>query len=70
MHWRKDKKTVQKRGGRLIYVTRNNAGSTNINRTKITRKQKWEEKLTSEISHEKTWTWLRENLSEKLNLFW
>ena len=38
-----------------------------INRTTITRKQKCEEKQfygyfkqqTSEISHEKTWTWLR-----------
>ena len=37
------------------------------NGTKISRKQKWEEKKlyghfkrqTSEISHEKTWTWLR-----------
>ena len=47
-----------------------------INRTKITRKQKWEEKQlygyfkrqTSEISHEKTWTWLRkENLKRERN---
>ena len=38
-----------------------------ISRTEITRKQKWEEKqlygcfkqLTSDISHKKTWMWLR-----------
>ena len=46
---------------------RNNANNTMINRTAITRKQKWEEKQvcgyfkrqTSELSHENTRTWLR-----------
>ena len=37
---------TEKRGGRLITVTRNNTDNMRINRTKITRKQKWEEKLT------------------------
>ena len=58
---------IKKRGGRLITATRNNSDNTSINRTAITRKLKWEEKhlygyfkrQTSEISHEKTWTWLR-----------
>ena len=57
---------IQRRGGRLITVTRNNIDDTRISRT-ITRKQKWEEKqlyrrfkrLTSDISNEKTWTWLK-----------
>ena len=51
----------------LITVTINNTDNTSINRTKITRKQKSKEKQqygqfkrqTSEISREKTWTWLR-----------
>ena len=46
---------------------RNNTNDTKTIGTAITRKQKWEEKqlygrfkrLTSDISHEKTWTWLR-----------
>ena len=57
---------------RLFTDTRNN---TNINRTKISGKQKWEEKQlngnfnrqTSEISHEKTWTWLRKGNHEREN---
>ena len=57
----------EKRGGRLITATRNNTNDTRTSRMTITRKQKWEEKqlygrfkrLTSEIPHEKTWTWLR-----------
>ena len=48
---------------------------TNINRTKINRKQKCEEKqlnghfkqLTSEISHEETWTWLRKGNRKREN---
>ena len=51
----------EKSGGRLITATRNNTDKTRINRTKITRKQKCEEKLlyghfkrqTSDILHEK-----------------
>ena len=50
--------------------------NTSINRTRITRKQKWEEKQlcgyfkrqTSEISHEKTWTWLRKGNLKKESL--
>ena len=55
---------IEKRGGRLITATRKNIVNTRINRTKIPRKQKWEEKqfygrlkrLTIDISHKKTWT--------------
>ena len=58
---------MEKCGGRLNTANRDNTDNTSINRTEITRKQKWEEKqiygcfkrLTSDISHEKTWTWLR-----------
>ena len=58
---------IQKREGRLIPATRNNTNVTRTSGMKITKKQKWEEKqlygrfkrLTSNISHEKTWTWLR-----------
>ncbi len=58
---------IEKRGGKLIAATRNNTSDTKTNGTTITRKQKWEEKqlygrfkrLASDISHEKTWTWLR-----------
>ena len=35
---------IEKCGGRLITTTRNNTDNMRINRTKITRKQKWEEK--------------------------
>ena len=66
---------IQKHGGRLITATRNNTDNTRTNRMTITRKQKWEEKqlcgrfkqLISNISHEKTWTWLRKkNLKTKI----
>ena len=58
---------IKKRGGRLITATRNNTDNTSNKRTKITRKQKWEEKQlyghfhrqTSKISREKSWTWLK-----------
>ena len=58
---------IQKRGGRLITATRNNTNDMGISGTTITRKQKWEVKqlyggfkrLTSDISREKMWTWLR-----------
>ena len=65
---------IQKRGGRLITATRNNTNDAKTNGATITRKQKWEEKqlygnfkgLTSDISHEKMWTWLRKrNLKTK-----
>ena len=63
---------------RLITSTGINTDNTRIDRTEITRKLKWEEKqhyghfkrLTSEISHKKTWTRLRKwNLRKRLNLF-
>ena len=49
---------------RLIMAPGNNTNNTKINRTAITKKQKWKEKQlygyfkrqTSEISHGKTWT--------------
>ena len=57
----------EKRGGIQFTAIRNKTDDTRINRTTITRKQKWEEKqlcgrfkrLTNNISHKKTWTWLR-----------
>ena len=39
----KVKDYIRKCRGRLITASRNNTDNTNINRTKITRKQKWEE---------------------------
>ena len=58
---------IEKRGGRLITATKNNTDDTRTSGTTITRKQQWEEKqlygrfkrLTSDISHDKTWTWQR-----------
>ena len=52
---------IENHGGRLITATRNNTNNMRISRTKITTKQKQEEKqpsghfkrLTSDISHEK-----------------
>ena len=35
---------IKKYSGRLVTVTSNNTDNTSINRTKITRKQRWEEK--------------------------
>ena len=57
---------INKREGRLITAIRNNRDKTDINRAR-TRRQKCEEKQlygyfkrqTNEISHKKTWTWLR-----------
>ena len=56
---------TEKHGG-LITATKNDTDNTKANRS-TNRIQKWEEKqlyvlfkrLISEISHEKTWTWLR-----------
>ena len=58
---------IQKREGGLIRATRNDTENTMDNRITITRKQKWEGKqlygrfkrLINDISHDKTWTWLR-----------
>ena len=57
---------IKKHEGGLITATRNDIDNTMANRMTITGKQKWEEKqlygrfkrLKSNISHEKTWTWL------------
>ena len=58
---------IQKHEGGLITATRNDTDNTMENRMTITRKQKWEGKqlygwfkrLINNISHVKTWTWLR-----------
>ena len=58
---------IQKHDGKLITVIRNDTYNTMDNRMTITRKQKWEGKqlygrfkrLINDISHDKTWTWLR-----------
>ena len=58
---------IEKYEGRLITAIRNNTDNTIDNRMTKTRKQKWEEKqlhvcfkrLIKNISHDKTWTWLR-----------
>ena len=58
---------IQKHGERLIIAIKDNTNDTRTSGTTITRKQKWEEKqlygrfkrLKSDISQEKTWTWLR-----------
>ena len=58
---------TKKRREGLITATRNNTNNMRINKTTITRKQRWKEKqlygsfkrLISNISHEKTWTWQR-----------
>ena len=57
---------IQKHEGGLITVTRHETANT-MNRMTVTRKQKWEGKqlyvrfkrLINNISHDKTWTWLR-----------
>ena len=58
---------IQKHEGGLITATWNDTDNTMNNRMTITRKQKWEGKqlygrfkrLINNISHDKTWTWLR-----------
>ena len=58
---------IEKHEGGLTGDTRNDTDNTMDNRMTITRKQKWEEKqlyrrfkwLINNISHEKTYTWLR-----------
>ena len=64
---RRPENYMKKRGGRLIKATRNNTNNTRITRTKITRKQKSEERQLygyfkqqiNEISSEKNLTWLK-----------
>ena len=58
---------IEKHEGGLNTTIRNNTDNTIDNRMIKTRKQKWEEKqlhrrfkqLINNISHDKTWTWLR-----------
>ena len=58
---------IQKNDGGFITAIRNDTDNTMDNRMTITRKQKWEGKqpygrfkqLINNISHDKTWTWLR-----------
>ena len=58
---------IQKHERGLITSIRNGTDNTIDNRMTITRKQKWKEKklfgrfkrLINNISHDKTWTWLR-----------
>ena len=58
---------IEKHAGGLITAIRNSSDNTIDNRMTKTRKQKWEEeqlhgrfkRLINNISHEKTWTWLR-----------
>ena len=63
-----DSKTIYKKHeGGLITATRKETENTMNNTMTITRKQKWEGKqlygrfkrLINNISHDKTWTWLR-----------
>ena len=61
------KNCIQKHEGGLITATRNDTENSMNNRMTITRKQKWEGKQLygrfkrriNNISHGKTWTWLR-----------
>ena len=58
---------IEKREGGLITAIWSDTDNTMYNRMTITRKQKWDRKQLyerfkqqiSNISHEKTWTWLR-----------
>ena len=57
---------IEKHEGGLITATRNDTDNTKTNRMTITRKYKWEENQVYgrligliNISHEKTWSWLR-----------
>ena len=58
---------IGKHEGGLFTAMRNDTDNTMNNRKTTTRKQKWEEKqlygrfkrLINNISHQKTWTWLR-----------
>ena len=61
---------IEKYEGGLITAIRNDTDYTMDNRMRITRKQKWEGKqlyghfkrLINNISHDKTWTWLRKGI--------
>ena len=69
-HWCIDTMTrnyIEKHEGGLIIAVRNDTDNMMDNRMTLTRKQKWEEKQLygrfkrpiNNLSHEKTWTWLR-----------
>ena len=57
---------IKKNKERLITVTKNSINNIKINRTTLTRKQKWKDnqlygdfkQQADEISHKKTWIWL------------
>ena len=61
------KTTLEKTKKRLFTAIRKDSDNTMNNRKTTTRKQKWKEKqlygrfkrLINDISHQKTWTWLR-----------
>ena len=67
------KEYIQKHEGGLIAATRNETENSMNNRMTITRKQKCEGKqlyglfkrLINNISHDKTWTWLRKGNSKR-----
>ena len=65
--WLKD--YLKEPRGRLITVTRNNTDNTSIDRRKITRKQKWEEKQLSgyfkQQTSEKTFSWENLDMAQK-----
>ena len=64
---------IEKHEGGLITAIKNDTDNMVDNRMTITRKQKWKEKqhygrfkrLINNISHEKTWTWLRKGNSKR-----
>ena len=66
---------IEKHEQGLITANRNNTDNTIDNRMTITRKQKWKEKqlygrfkrLINNISHDKTWTWLRKKKPKERN---
>ena len=78
-HRYNDSKTIYKKHeGGLITTTRNDTENTMNKRMTITRKQKWEGKqlygrfkqLINNISHDKTWTWLKKgNFKREIESF-
>ena len=68
---------LQKHDGGLITAIRNDTDNTMDNRMTITRKQKQEGKqlygrfkrLINNISHDKTWTWLRKGNFKRNRIF-
>ena len=70
---------INKHEGRLTTAIRNNTDNTSINRTEIIIKQKWKENNSMDTSSDKQakshtrklgHDLDRENVREKLNLFW